>query len=210
MAVALKEWIEFAQDEVTSYGSWLADACLRPSAIAVATRQATTGDDASKKPLQRIVSALLISAFLGGTIGAVIPDRPDFKDRVTTVVIVVVAWLVISVFTHIFTILFRGKGSLKVTVGIMMQILAFAYVASNFVALLLLSAARALGSTVSKSWTTSPGELLTAIQLLMLLVLVPSALRYAYSRKVFGIFVGIMGALIGGLVALALAQAGGC
>jgi hypothetical protein len=167
-----------------------------------------------KISLRRIISALLISAFLGATIGAVIPDRPPLHDRVTTVIIVVIAWLVISVFTHIFTVLLRAKGALAITVGVMMQILAFAYMASNFMVLLLLSAAKALGSSdvsdMGLSWMTSPGELVTAIQLLILLILVPRSLRYAHSLRGFGVVVGFIGALIGGVVALALAQTGGC
>jgi hypothetical protein len=214
MALALKEWIDFAQEEVMSYASWLADVCLRPSAIVSTTQAATGGDEAAKDPLRRIVSALLISAFLGGTIGAVIPGRPPLKDRLTTVVVVIIAWLVISVFTHIFTVLLRGKGSLAVTVGVMMQVLAFAYMTSNFLALLFLSAMRALGakdlSSLGLPGLTSPGGLITVIQLLLLLVLIPRVLSYAHLLKGFGVVVGFIGALLGGFVALALAQTGNC
>jgi hypothetical protein len=212
----LKDAFEVARTEIAGYAQWFTSALASPTYIGQrALEWRDDGGPAGAGGNKDFYAVLLVSAVLGATIGAIIPDRPPLKDRFTVAVVVVLAWLFISVCTHFFVRLFRGTAPLGVTVRAMMQVLAMAYVASNFVALLVTSAAAVftpLKSLLVHNDLETPGSILVLAQFLLLLVYIPLTLRAAHGTRgiLAGTAVGVLSALFGAGIAMALVTQQSC
>jgi hypothetical protein len=83
--------------------------------------------------LTRIV---LISVLIGASLGALIPNRPPLIDRAEVFVVVALLWMFLSLLVHGVCRILGGREDAGLTMLLMMQALAFAYVASNFLTLL--------------------------------------------------------------------------
>jgi hypothetical protein len=217
MGFELKDAIEIAHTEIAGYSQWFTSALGSPSYIAQRARgwYDDGGGAGASGGSRDFYAVLLISAVLGATIGAIIPDRPPLKDRFTVAVVVVLAWLLISVCTHFFVRLFRGKAPLGVTVRAMMQVLAMAYVVSNFATLLVTSAAAVfppLKSLLIAEGFEAPGSVLVGAQFLLLLVYIPATLRAAHGTRglLAGTAVGVLSALFAAGIAMALVGQQSC
>jgi hypothetical protein len=122
----LKDAFEVARTEIAGYAQWFTSAVASPTYIGQRAIEWRDDGPASAGRSKDFYVVLVVSAVLGATIGAIIPDRPPLKNRFTVAVVVVLAWLCISVRTHF----------------------------SNFVALLVTSAA-AVFPPLSLSWSTT-------------------------------------------------------
>jgi hypothetical protein len=156
---------------------------------------------------------LIISIFVGATIGAIIPGRPPMKDRATVAVVVLLLWILVSVTVHAIIRVLGGKGSVGATLLAMLQVLALGYVLSNMLTLLVISALTSLTSDSPSDLPVRPGTLLLGLQFVIALIYLPFSLHKVHGLAAFrglGIFVTFLAASIAFVVgALALA-AGGC
>ena len=160
----------------------------------------------------RHLSFLVLATLTGATLGSLIPGRPPITDRSTVAITVVVLWTFTSVMIHFVCRLFRGKGTLEATVLSMLQILAVAYVISNFVTMLVSSTASAFPNIADfvESVDLEPGQLILLIQFLILLVYTPLLLKgvHKFSSLAMGCLVGLLAAGVAVLLALPVAASG--
>jgi hypothetical protein len=136
-----------------------------------------------------IVTILTISIFFGVTVGALIPGRPELLSRAIVFIVVSLLWLFLSLLVHSFCRILGGHESSQVTVSLMLQNLAFAYVASNFLTLLLtwlsMSYPPVQDLLEKRAFFNDPGSILFSLQFLILLFLVPMTVSYAHGFKGF-------------------------
>jgi hypothetical protein len=140
---------------------------------------------------------LVASILLGATIGSLIPDRPKLQDRAIIAAVVMCLWLFLSLVVHVVCRLMKGKASAMMTFSAMTQILAMAYVISNFAALLYTACRKAyprFDVFAHESLFATPGGMLFAIQFTVLLIYIPLTLSSAHE---FRGFKRLIAALIG-------------
>jgi hypothetical protein len=216
MAFDLKDLLEVGKTEAAAYGEWFTRALLSPKYIANQARvwNATDGKSAADSKT-RFYSVLVISAFIGATIGAVIPGRPPMHDRATVAVVVVLVWYFIGLLMHVIVRMLGGKGARGITVKVMMQLLALVYVISNVVCLVLtavMGAIPTLATGVESIGLTEPGTIIVLTQFVCLLVYLPLSIRRAHGFRgvVAGCVIALVGAGFATLLATGLVAQGSC
>jgi hypothetical protein len=215
VAFDLKDIIEVVQTELTSYAGWFTTALRRPTYMADKALEWQAEAFVNKE----FLTLLVVSAFLGATIGAVIPERPPLEDRFTVAVIVVLTWLLISCVTHLAVRLLRAHRPLGVTVQAMMQVLALAYVLSAFAGLLV-AGARMVAPPFD-SWLeeaadgffSEPGATIVFSQFVVIATYLPFVLGRAHGAR--GLVAGaagvsLVGASFAAILAMLLVTVGGC
>jgi TIR domain-containing protein len=196
---------------VAEYLRWLAAMVVQPDRVIRRTRSAGAND----QYLSYMTRIVLISVMIGATIGALIPDRPPLLGRVQIFLVLSLLWLFLSLLVHLTCRLFGGKEGIGTTVTLMMQALAFAYVVSNFLTLLVVVASRYYGPLIPESVLdfkqVSPGVFILGLQFILLLYLVPLTVSRAHS---FGgarwFLVALCAAALTLLLGLPVAAMGGC
>jgi hypothetical protein len=200
----MKDVLELAQTYATDYLAWFLSLLIRPL---------STGSDLYSDK-QRIVF-LLISTFVGATLGSLIPGRPPISDRTTVAVTVVVLWVFTSVLIHVACRVLRGHGTLNNTVLSMLQILAVAYVVSNFLTMLTSFASAAyppVKAALASTSLANPGNLILSIQFVMLIIYTPFVLSavHKFQGLIIGALAGLFAACIAILLATPVAASGHC
>jgi hypothetical protein len=167
------------------YASWLLAMLSAPSSVVAKTRDVLKEESHG----EYIVTILTISIAFGVTVGALIPNRPEISSRAVVFIVVSLLWLFLSLLVHGFCRLVGGKEAAQMTISLMLQNLAFAYVASNFLTLLIIwctisypPVQRLLGD---RALFHEPGGLLFSFQFLILLFLVPLTVSYAHGFRGF-------------------------
>jgi hypothetical protein len=163
---------------------------------------------------QRLVF-LVFCTLIGATVGSLIPGRPPINDRTTVAVTVVVLWTFTSVLIHVVCKILRGHGTLNNTILSMLQILAVAYVVSNFLTMLTTSAAALYPpakAALASINLAEPGTLILSIQFVMLALYTPFVLTsvHRFQGLIIGLLSGLMAAGIAVLLATPVALAGHC
>ena len=215
MAFDLKDVISVVQTEITGYAGWFTSALRRPGYMAERALEWQAEAVVNKE----FLTILVLSAFVGATVGAVIPNRPPLQDRFTVAVVVVLAWLSVSCITHLFVRLLRAHGPVGVTVQAMMQVLALAYVLSAFVGLLVAGARAVVPMFDSwlEEWADGifgePGAIIVSVQFVVIATYLPFVLGKAHGAK--GLVAGtagisVVGASFAALIALLLVSVRGC
>ncbi len=205
MGAELGTWLELARKEGGAYLDWFVNALFRPSyigeqAVKWTSQPSKKGSTASSKIPAPLLTILVISVFIGATIGSIIPDRPPVKDRATVAVVIVMLWVLVSLIVHAIIRMLRGHGSLAATVMTMLQLLAAAYVFSNVIALLVVSAIQ-LVSHLS-SLPIGPGGIILGTQLIILFVYLPFSLHRVHGIAAFGGLGLIATCLVAGVAVL--------
>jgi hypothetical protein len=203
MALEAKDVAAFVDEYGTGFSDWAFGLLAHPFSI-------NEGGPSKGKRLSFLVLATLI----GATLGSLIPGRPPIADRSTVAVTVVALWTFTSVMIHFVCRLFRGKGTLDATVLTMLQLLAVAYVISNFVTMLITSAAAAFPNVhaIVQRTDLEPGEVILLIQFFVLLIYTPLLLKgvHKFSGHAMGWLIGLLAAGIAVLLAMPVAASGKC
>jgi hypothetical protein len=184
------------------YATWLVNMLTSPSKIVEVTRQRKA--DGSQG--EYLLTILLVSTLIGVAIGAIIPNRPPIQSRAIVFLVVSLLWFFLSLLVHGFCRLLGGKEDAQIGVSLMVQDLAFAYIASNFLTLLITWMAltyKPLFNVLSKTLLFSePGGVLFSLQFLILLYLVPMTVSYAHGFRglrwvMVAIFAGCFAVMFG-------------
>jgi hypothetical protein len=203
----LYQAIEF---HVSEYLRWLAAMSVQPDRVIRRTQSAAIND----QYLGYMTRIVLFSVLIGATIGAVIPDRPPIAGRIQIFVILSLLWLFLSLLVHGVCRLFGGREGVGTTVTLMMQSLAFAYVVSNFLALLAVYISRYYGAVVPGAILDiihHPGFVILALQFVLLLYLVPLTVSRAHGFSgARWVLVALCGAILTVVLGLPVAASGGC
>jgi hypothetical protein len=203
VALEAKDLAAFVDEYGTGFSDWAFGVLAHP--FSVNERAESKG---------KRLSFLVLATLIGATLGSLIPGRPPIADRSTVAVTVVALWTFTSVMIHFVCRLFRGKGTLDATVLTMLQLLAVAYVISNFVTMLITSAAGAFSNVhaIVLRAHLEPGEIILSIQFLLLLIYTPLLLKgvHKFSGLAMGIVIGFLAAGIAVLLALPVAASGKC
>ncbi len=88
----------------------------------------------------RLIAFAVLSIILGTMINGIIPERRPELGIVTTVIIILLAWLFQGSATHILCKVMRGRGTYPETLSVSLQVASVLYVASNFLALVVSAA----------------------------------------------------------------------
>lgn len=167
------------------YAAWMLAMLTSPASIVARSEAARIGGNQG----EYLLTVLTPSVFLGITLGALIPNRPPMQDRAVVFVVVSLLWAFLSLLVHFFCRLIGGKKDAQVTVSLMMQNLAFVYVASNFLTLLVTWVAMSyepLQSLLAKrEFFTDSGSILFSLQFMLLLYFVPATVSYAHGFRGF-------------------------
>lgn len=216
MGADLGGWLELARKEGVGYIDWLVKSLMRPRYIGEQAAEWAAQKSADNPAAEThtvpapLVTILIISVFVGATVGSLIPDRPPMKDRATVAVVVVMLWLIISLIVHALTRLLRGQGTVTATVMTMSQLLALAYVVSNVFALFAVSGLHLFYSGKS---SVTPGEIILGLQFLILFVYMPFSLHRVHGVAAFGglgLMVTCLAAGIAVLLGTMTLAVGGC
>jgi hypothetical protein len=137
-----------------------------------------------------LLTIIIPTTIIGITVGSLIPNRPAIASRAIVFTVVSLLWVFLSLLVHFFCKLVGGKESSQVTVSLMVQNLAFVYVASNFLTLIvvwiLISYSKGLDSSgISDLIVQEPGSLLFSSQFILLLYFVPVTVSYAHGFRGF-------------------------
>ena len=162
------------------YVAWFLLMLSDPKGIVEKTRQIQKEGRQS----EYLLIVLAVSVFLGATLGALIPNRPHLNDRITIFVVVSCLWIFLSFFVHFFCRILGGKENMNISLSLMAQNLAFVYVVSNFITLLV-TELRVLYEPFdtflkSRLLYDTPGTIIFTVQFLLLLFLVPVTISRAH------------------------------
>jgi hypothetical protein len=211
MAEGVNGWIELTRTLAGAYGEWFLKSLAYPSSLAVGIYSWNAKEEDTRS---RIYIFLLFSALIGGAVGSIIPDRPPIQERAVVAVTVLILWVFVSLFTHMLCRMMRGKGSPGSTIVAMLQVLALVYVASNFLALLIVSAEStypAFRKLLAAQGINTPGDVILGIQFLMLLAYVPLTLKSLHGfRGIQGIIISLTAASGAILMSSLIWARGGC
>jgi hypothetical protein len=218
MSFDLKDILDVVRTQASGYATWLGNSLQSPSYIARQSKEwkpALRARAAEPGAAQdQFFVVLIISAALGATLGGIIPGRPPLAERSTVAVVVILVWYFVSLILHFFIRLFRGSARLRVTVRLMMQLLALAYVASNFLALVTISIVSSMPGHEHTFGTNGfpPGFLIIGLQAVFLFLYLPLTVKRAHGFRgiVAGLAIGFLGAAITLLVAGTLAAQQHC
>lgn len=162
------------------YAAWFLGIITDPAGVVAKTRAAK--DDGTL--IDYLTPIFVISLLLGATVGALIANRPPIQDRIIILCVVTLLWVFLSLIVHCVCRLLGGKEDALMTLALMSQDLAFVYVASNFLTMLVTrlgSSYEPLGAALSAHlFYSSPGTILFTFQFLFLLALVPLTVSKAH------------------------------
>ncbi|HEY6873798.1 MAG TPA: hypothetical protein VI298_13830 [Geobacteraceae bacterium] len=183
MADADGSFVTLIEKYGAEYLTWLMLMITSPGKIVIKTNDVKNSSRQSKY----LLVIISVSIFIGATLGALIPNRPELKHRIEIFFVVSLLWLFLSFLVHYSCRLIGGKGNIQIGMSLMMQNLAFTYVASNFLTFTLLSVEGVYHPIMSFAHKfgilQTPGEILFGWQFLILLYLVPSTISYAHEFK---------------------------
>ena len=206
MAVDLTGAFEVTRKELEGYALWIGSAYASPSFLATeALRWSDTRQERRAKRGTRadasFMSVLIISALIGATLGALIPGRPPLPERATAAVVVIALWYFTSRVFHSVVRLFGGKAPAAITVRVMMQVLALAYVASNFAVLIVSSTAAIVPAVfrARESLGLSPGLQIVSVQAIVIMLYLPMSIKVAHGVR------GVITVVVLSVIAAALA-----
>jgi hypothetical protein len=193
------------------YVTWLFAIITDPQSIIAKTQDVNGKGEYA----QYLLPILIVSVLLGATIGALIPGRPPFQSRAEIFCVVSVLWVFMSLLVHGVCRLFGGKADAPTTILLMIQDLAFVYVASNFLTLLFSWAMLAYHPLhdllADRLVFSSPGTILFTFQFLLLLYLVPFTVSRAHEFKGYLlILVAVFAAIFAVSFGLPVFAMGGC
>lgn len=162
-----------------------------------------------------LLPIVFVSIFLGAAIGALIPDRPPLLNRASIFVVVSILWIFMSLLVHGVCRVLGGKAEMVTTLALMIQNLAFVYVASNFLTLLVawlgLTFAPLGDLLANRELLHTNGEILFTFQFLMLLYLVPVTVSKAHGFRGYRwILVAVFAACFSVFFGLPVFSMGGC
>ena len=206
MGLDLSSAFEVTRGELEGYARWVGAAYASPSFMAAEavrwnTKPAARRGEGENSPDVSFFGVLIISALVGATLGALIPGRPPLPERATVAVVVIALWYFTSRVFHSVVRLFGGKAPAIITVRVMMQVLALAYVASNFAVLIVASAATILPA-LARARTLlgfSSGEEIVSLQAIVIVLYLPMSIKAAHGVR------GVMTAVALSVLAAALA-----
>lgn len=207
----LDKYIEVVRDYGSKYVDWYLTSFSRPSLLSSGQYNwaASTSDAQSKIPI-----FLLFSVLIGATIGSAIPHRPPLKDRAVVAVTVIALWIFTSVIVYTLCRLMHGKGTFRLTLLTMLQVLAIVYVTSNFLTLLIMSSTLVFlhfKNFLEQMGLVTPGSVLLSIQFVLLVVYAPWALASVHGfKRVAGVLLGLVTAVIAVVLGLAVFAEGSC
>jgi len=165
------------------YATWLLAILSNPQSIVEKTREVNAKGDTA----QYLLPVIIVSIFLGATLGALIPGRPPLQSRVVIFCIVSILWVFMSLLVHGICRVLGGKATMLTTLSLMIQDLAFVYVASNFLTLIVSWSAivyKPIDNLLANRLVLStPGTILFTLQFLLLLYLVPLTVSRAHEFK---------------------------
>jgi hypothetical protein len=193
------------------YATWLLTVLTGPQGIVDKTREINTKGETA----QYLLPILIVSIFIGATIGALIPGRPPLQSRATIFCVVSILWVFMSLLVHGVCRMFGGKAAMLMTLSLMIQDLAFVYVASNFLTLILSSSAAMYQPIhtllADRLVLSSPGRILLSLQFLLLLYLVPLTVSRAHEFKGYTlILVALFAAVFAVSLGMPVLALGGC
>lgn len=193
------------------YATWLLAILTGPQGIVDKTREINTKGETP----QYLLPILIVSIFIGATIGALIPGRPPLQSRATIFCVVSILWVFMSLLVHGVCRMFGGKATMIMTLSLMIQDLAFVYVASNFLTLILSSSAAMYQPIhtllADRLVLSSPGRILLSLQFLLLLYLVPLTVSRAHEFKGYTlILVALFAAVFAVSLGMPVLALGGC
>jgi hypothetical protein len=193
------------------YATWSLAMLTSPEGIVANTHELNRKHD----HVEHLLQIILVSVLLGASIGALIPDRPPLLSRASIFIVVSFLWLFLSLLIHGICRVLGGKAEMLTTLSLMIQNLAFVYVASNFLTLLIswsaLSFAPLGRFLADRMLVNSNGEILFALQFLMLLYLVPVTVSRAHGFRGYRwIVVAIFAACFAVFFGLPVFSMGGC
>jgi|SRR5579863_1634765 len=199
-----KEIAEIIESYGTDFLDWFLSVLFKPL---------TTGGELY--PAKRRFVFLTFCTLIGATIGSLIPGRPPIGDRATVAVTVIALWTFTSVLIHVTCRILRGHGSLNNTILSMLQILAVAYVVSNFVVMLTTSAASLyspIKAALASVNLSKPGDQILFLQFVILAVYTPFVLTsvHRFQGLLLGSIAGVLAAGIAVLLATPVALSGHC
>jgi hypothetical protein len=193
------------------YATWLLAILTGPQGIVDKTRDI----NAKGETAQYLLPIVIVSIFIGATIGALIPGRPPLQSRATIFCVVSILWVFMSLLVHGVCRMFGGKATMLTTLSLMIQDLAFVYVASNFLTLILSSSAAMYQPIhillADRLVLSSPGRILLSLQFLLLLYLVPLTVSRAHEFKGYTlILVALFAAVFAVSLGVPVLALGGC
>jgi hypothetical protein len=193
------------------YATWSLAMLTSPEGIVANSRELNR----KRNHAEYLLPIVFVSIFLGAAIGALIPDRPPLLNRASIFVVVAILWIFLSLLVHGVCRLLGGKAEMITTLALMIQNLAFVYVASNFLTLIVSWVALSyppLGHFLKgRELVSSNGEILFAIQFLMLLYLVPVTVSKAHGFRGYRwILVAVFAACFAVFFGLPVFSMGGC
>jgi len=184
-----------------TYVNWFLSMISSPSTVVENTRlhinDGTLGE--------YILTIAATTTIIGVTIGSLIPNRPPIESRTIVFLVISLLWIFLSLLVHFFCKMLGGRESSQVTMSLMIQNLAFVYVASNFLTLLLVWFLKAYDpnpATLGTMILSEPAASLFLIQFLLLLYFVPVTVSYAHGFRgvrwgVVALFSAIFAVLFG-------------
>jgi hypothetical protein len=193
------------------YATWVLAMLTSPQSVVDKTREI----NAKGETAQYLLPILIVSIFIGATIGALIPGRPPLQSRATIFCIVSILWVFMSLLVHGVCRLFGGTATMLTTLSLMIQDLAFVYVASNFLTLILSSSAAVYqpinALLAHRALLSTPGTILFTLQFFLLLYLVPLTVSRAHEFKGYLlILIALFAAVFAVSLGVPVLALGGC
>lgn len=191
--------------DISEYLRWF----VAVIAISPAIVQRTAEARLLNRHIPYLTRIVLISVLIGASLGALIPNRPPLIDRAEVFVVVALLWMFLSLLVHGVCRILGGREDAGLTMLLMMQALAFAYVASNFLTLLTFQIGKYYFPNLLAD--LPPGYVLLSLQFVLLLYLVPTTVSRAHGFIGARWFlVAFSAAVLTVLIGLPVAMAGGC
>ncbi len=196
-----------AERDVAGYLRWFFAAMTNPTVLVARTAEA----QALSRHIPYVVRIVLVSVAIGASLGVLIPARAPLINRIEVFIGVSLLWMFLSLLVHGVCRALGGRASADTTLLLMMQSLAFAYVASNFLTVLYFYGLKFYAADLYPPTPLVSGFVLLGLQFVILLFLVPATVSNAHGfTGVRWLFVALSAALFTLVIGLPVAIAGGC
>ncbi len=193
-----------------TYLVWLFSMLTSPSDIIRKTRYVVT----HKTYGEYLLIIIVITTMIGITIGSMIPNRPPIQSRAIVFAVVSLLWIFLSLLVHFFCKLLGGKEKTEITMVLMVQNLAFAYVASTFLTLNFVWSFNTYDVTprdAVKELIENPKSMIFSFQFLLLLYFVPMTVSSAHGFKgIAWVAVAVFSAVFAVLLGFPVYAQGSC
>lgn len=223
--------LEFATNYLSDY-FWALVATLRNP---IARFSPLSSNDSEPKPTNLILEPpikntvnrlnpklfgfIIISIFFGTTINALIPNRKNGPDFITSAIVIIISWFIYSTILHLICKALRGKGHYEETLSVSLQLLSVLYVVSNFLTLMFAVVVgvpqiqhwMAGDSLIMRDLAANPVYLYFIVEFILSIIYLPLALhrvhRFNWKRQVtlliLSLLISIL-SLVGLIIAIAL------